>query len=73
VHDSRPPDAADAGETVAAMGEERVDERPLSWPAAGWTTRSAGLSIDEEIAVIVDDAERDGLRSRFGRNGRSSR
>ena len=27
VHDAGPPDAADPGEAVAAMGDERVDQR----------------------------------------------
>ncbi len=34
----------------AAAREERVDQRPLSWPRAGWTTRPAGLSTTRRWA-----------------------
>ena len=44
VDDAGPALAADAGEAVAAMGEQRVDQRPLVIAGAGCTTRPAGLS-----------------------------
>jgi hypothetical protein len=40
VDNARPGDAADARKAVAAMGDQRIDQR-----AAGWTTRPAGLSM----------------------------
>ena len=62
MHDARPLHAADAGEAVAAMGDERVDQRAgLVARRPGWTTRPGGLVDDDEVVVLVDDGERDRL------------
>ena len=45
VDDARPLLAADAGEAIAAVGDQGVDQVPLQWPAAGWTTSPLGLSM----------------------------
>ena len=70
MHDAGPALAADAGQAVAAMGDQRVDQRAVAWPAAGCTTRPRGLLMTMSVVVFVNDVERNrlarGLR-RFGR------
>lgn len=43
VHDAGPPLSADAGETVAAVGEQGVDERAVLVAGRGCTTMPRGL------------------------------
>ncbi len=45
MHDAWPFNAANAGKAVAAMVDQRVDERSVQLPAPGCTTRPAGLAI----------------------------
>ena len=73
VHDPRPPDAADAGQAVAAMGEQRVDQRAALVTCRGMDHEPGRLVDDDEVAVLVDDAERDRLRCRLGRDRRRAR
>jgi hypothetical protein len=44
VDDARPRTPAMPPTARPAAGQQRVDERVVAWPGAGWTTRPAGLS-----------------------------
>ena len=70
VHDARPPHAADARQAVAAMGDERVDERAARMPRRRMHDEPGRLVDHDEVVVLVDDRERDRLRLRLGRRGR---
>ena len=70
VHDARPPDAADARQAVAAMGDERVDERAARMPRRRMHDEPCRLVDHDEVVVLVDDRERDRLRLRLGRRRR---
>ena len=61
VHDPRPLDAADAGEAVPAMSDERVDERARRVPGGRVYDEVRRLVDDDEGLILVDDVERDGL------------
>ena len=61
VHDARPLDAADARQAVAAVGDERVDERAGGVPGGGMHDEVRRLVDDDEVAILVDDVERDRL------------
>ena len=61
VHDARPPHAADAGQAVAAMGDERVDQRAALMPGGRMHDEPGRLVDDDEVVVLVDDRERDRL------------
>ena len=67
VHDPRPLNAADAGEALAAMGDERVDQCAAVM-AGGRMDDEPGRLVDhDELLVLMDDAERDRLALRLGR------
>jgi hypothetical protein len=61
VDDAGPAHAADAREAVAAMGDERVDQR--AGPVAGgrMDDEARRLVDDDEVRVLEDDGERDVL------------
>ncbi len=61
VHDARPLHAADAGQAVAAMGDQRVDQRARPVAGGRMHDEAARLVDDDEVVVLVDDGERDGL------------
>ena len=61
VHDARPLDAADAGEAVAAMGDQRVDQRAGGVAGGRMHHQPGWLVDDDEVVVLVDDVERDRL------------
>ena len=69
MYDPGPPDAADAREAVAAMGDERVDQRPGPVAGGGVDHEPAGLVDDDDRSVLVDDVERDRLRPGLRRLG----
>ena len=66
VDDARPLDAADARQAVAAMVDQRVDQR--SRPVA--RTRmdhETGLLVEhDQVVILIEDFERDILANRFG-------
>ena len=70
VHDARPPHAADARQAVAAMGDERVDERAARMPRRRMHDEPGRLVDHDEVVVLVDDRERNRLRLRLGRHDR---
>ena len=59
VHDAGAPDAADAGQARAAMGDQRIDQRAGLVPGRGVHHQSPGLVDDNDVVVLVDDIERD--------------
>ncbi len=69
VHDAGAPLAADAGETVAAMRDQRIDQRAGPMSGGGMNHEIAGLVDDDDVAVFMDDVKRDRLGLRRGRFG----
>ena len=63
VNDARPALAADAGEAVAAMGDQGIDQR--TGPVAGgrMNDETRGLFDDDDVVVLVNHGERDRLRA----------
>ena len=49
------------------MRDEGVDERPGLVACSGMNNQTFLLVNDDEIVVLVDDIQRDGLAFRFGR------
>ena len=70
VHDAGPLDPADPGQALAAMGDERVDERPRLVPRRRMHHEPCRLVDDDEVVVLVDDGERDRLALRLRGSGR---
>jgi hypothetical protein len=57
MDDARPADAADAGKAVAAMGNQRIDQRSRM-VAGGWMNDEAsGLVDDDEIGILIGNGE----------------
>ncbi len=52
------------------MGDQRVDQRARRIAGAGMHHESGRLVDDDELVVLIDDIERDGLGARLGRGGR---
>ena len=69
VDDAGPAHAADAGEALAAMGDEGVDQRAVLMAAGGVDDEAGGLVDDDQMLVLEDDGERDVLADRRGRLG----
>ena len=65
VHDTRPLDAADAGEARPAMGDEGIDQRACGVTGPGMDGEASRLVDDDEVRVLVHHGERDclGLRA----------
>src|ERR1700674_4020541 len=61
MHDAGTPLAADAGQALAAMGDERIDERPGPIAGGGMYDEVLGLVDDDDVGVFVDHIQRDGL------------
>ena len=73
VHDAGPFDAADAGQAVAAMGDQRIDQRARG-VAGGRMHHQAFRFVDHDQRVVfVDDRERDRLARGLGLLGRRQR
>ncbi len=73
VHDAGPLDAADAGQAVAAMGDQRVDQRALGVAGGRMHHQARRLVDHDQRVVLVDDIERDRLARGLGRLGRRQR
>ena len=67
VHDAGPPLPADAGETVAAVGEQGVDERAVLVPGRGVHDHAARLVDDDEVVVLIHHVQRQILRHELRR------
>ena len=70
VHDAGPLDAADAAEAVAAMGDQRIDQRALRVAGGRMHHQACRLVDHDERVVLVDDIERDVLARGAGGRGR---
>ena len=70
VHDPGPPLAADPRKAVAAMRNQRIDQRSGPVAGRGMNDEIAGFVDDDDVLVLVNDVERDGLGRRLGRLGR---
>ncbi len=67
VHDAGPPLAADAGETVAAMRNQGIDQGAGPMAGGGMNDKFAGFIDVDDVVVLIDDIERDRLGRRLGR------
>ena len=62
VDDPGPRDPADPAQRSAAMVEQRIDHRPVAIARGGVDDEPGGLVDDEQMLVLIDDAELDLLR-----------
>lgn len=67
VDDARSLDATDARQAVAAVGDQRIDERAVGVAGGGVHDEARRLVDDDEVVVLVGDRERDRLALRLGR------
>ncbi len=70
VDNARPLHPADAGEAVAAMSEEGVDQRTPVVAGGGMDDKTGGLVDDDDVPVLEDNVEGDVLGGGFGGHGR---
>ena len=61
MHDAGPLDAANAGKTASAMGDERINERPGSMSGRRMHDEPRRLIYHDQIIVFIDDGERNVL------------
>lgn len=69
VHDAGPPLPADAGEAVAAVGEQGVDERAVLVAGRGVHDHAARLIDDDEVIVLIHHVQRQILRHQLRGRG----
>jgi len=62
MYNAWPPDAADAGKTVAAVRQQRIHESSRRMPCRRMHHEARRLVDDDEMAVLEHDIERDILR-----------
>ena len=67
VDDARPLDPADARKTPGAVVEEGIDDGSGAHPPCGMDQHRGRLVEDEEVSVLVEDLEGDGLWLHGGR------
>ena len=67
VDDARPLDAADAGERIAAMMDQRVDQRAGKIACPGMDNQPGRLVQHDQLGILVEDIERDVFALRLGR------
>ena len=60
---------ADAGQAVAAMRDQRVDQRAGGVAGRRMHHQARRLVDDDDLVVLVDDVERDALAAGLGRLG----
>ena len=58
--------AADSLQTIAAMSDKCVHQRPLRVPGRRVDDHPRGFVEDDQIVVLEDDSQRDILASRLG-------
>jgi len=68
VDDTRPFHAADPGQAIAAMSDQRIDQGSAFVPGRGMHDQPALLVQNEDVIVLVDDIEWNILAFRFGRD-----
>ena len=54
---------------VAAMGDQRVDQRAGLMAGGRMHHQAAGLVDDDDVVILIDDIERDSFARRLGRHG----
>src|SRR5216683_6213014 len=64
MHDPRPSDPADAGQTRAAMAEQGVDESTVRVSRGGMDDHAGRLVDDDQMCILEAHIERDRLRFR---------
>ena len=69
VDDAGPPHSADAGETRPAMGDERIDQGSGFMSGGRMHHKTSGFVDHDEVLVLIDDRQRDGLGLGLGRSG----
>ena len=74
MDDPGPADTANSRETVAAMGEESVDQSAGAMAGAGMNDQASRLVDHDERFIFIDDVQGDALRLRhhIGRRGNGS-
>ncbi len=73
VHDAWPPHAADARQAVAAMGDERVDQRAGLVPGRRMDDEPGRLVDHQQVGILVDDVEGNVLALGLGRHAAAAR
>ena len=73
MHDAGLLDAANAGETLAAMRDERIDQRAALMPRRRMHDEARGLVHHEKMRILEDDVERNVLALRRGGLGLGQR
>src|SRR5438552_18181801 len=63
VYGAGPALAADAGEAVAAMGDQGIDQRTGPVAGGGMNDETSGLFDDDDVVVLVNHGEWDRLRT----------
>jgi hypothetical protein len=70
MHDARAYRTAYAGQAVAAMVQQGVDQGAGLGPRRGMDHHAGGLVDDDQIGILVDYGQRDVLRRRLDWQGR---
>ena len=69
MHNTRALHPADPRKAVAAMGNQRVDERPACIAGTGMNHQPCRLVDDDDVGILVEDPEGYGFGRRFCRFG----
>src|ERR1035437_8333801 len=64
VHDAGPLHAADAGQAVAAMGDQRIEQRASGVAGGGVHDQAPRFVYHDQRVVFIDDVKRDRLAPR---------
>ncbi len=66
VDDSGAFDPADAAKALAAMMDEGIDQRAVLIAGGGVHDHASGLVDDDQMLVLIEDVQRNGLGLGFG-------
>ena len=66
VDDSRPHLAANAGQPIAAMRDQRVHKRAVGLAGARMDDHAGGLVDDDQVGILIQNVQRDVLCDRTG-------
>ena len=61
MHDAGPFLATDPRQVAAEMVQERIDQRAAGRARGGMHDHAGGLVHDDQVGILVQDLERDGL------------
>ena len=73
MHNARSSSPADAGQALAAMSDQGVDERAALMPGGRMHHEPSRLVDDQQIAILENDRERDVLARWLGWDGGRNR